>query len=152
LHHSTGPDAIGEAQGTGRYGCKIRCPPDGGNWNPIPLESNASICCYLHLKLYSYRYQARALELSQREIIYTKYPEMAFLLLVILGSIYRERMMEVSLGVLGLICVEPLGLSVISDSALLFLVSSAGQWVDGFFFLCQPNHPCQETSWTKQFP
>ena len=31
-------------------------------------------------------------------------------------------------------------------SAPAFLVSAAGQWVAGFFLLCQPNHPCYETA------
>jgi hypothetical protein len=70
------------------------------SWNLMLLSAAA------YTLIYMARYLARALELIAREIIYTKYPEMAFLLLVILGSIYRERM-GLSLGI---ICVEPLGL------------------------------------------
>ena len=102
------------------------------NWNPILLESNASIRCSLYTLVYIARYQLESSdELSQgNKIIYTKYPEMAFLLLVILGSIYRERM-----GLSwGLICVEPLGLCTISVPPLLFLFPQLVNGLLGFSY------------------
>jgi len=55
---------------------------------------------------------------------------MAFLLLVILGSIYRERM-----GLSwGLICVEPLGLCTISVPPLLFLFPQLVNGLLGFSY------------------